>query len=411
MRPDQLSASSFAAYPPLARKLATEHLALLGDLPPVLVPILLRELITYDWKLPAERRGLERQISFLIGMTASERTSAMKDFRALPLPTDLVDADWVNNPSAFMERLTAWLWSTHRMDGFRAIADSYASAVNERMPEPQPAIPRLGIVILGAGAERSSALLFRKLRPAGVYLSRVKPEDGLAILLEHASLRSTPDHGPGAVPQKDSGAEYLHWYVEGGVSPQATNLTHVSYEALEPSRAMLLTRIQEAIDSGKMGPEELRSLLARMSPSQVGLTDSGPRAVLDHFQLTLLTEGAGTQIFATTFVQWAARECVRRAQPETLVVRYAPRQRAQTLNTMLSGAKPVGLDPEGSLVDADLGAFYTWLNMRRLTGADQLRFLVWFEGHREALVIGPGLPRATSSDSPMHMHQVLALLG
>jgi hypothetical protein len=39
-----------------------------------------------------------------------------------------------------------------------------------------------------------------------------------------------------------------------------------------------------------------------------------------------------------------------------------------------------------------------------------LRFLVWFEGHREAVVIGPGLPRGTTSDSAMDMRQVLGLL-
>ncbi len=64
----------------------------------------------------------------------------------------------------------------------------------------------------------------------------------------------------------------------------------------------------------------------------------------------------------------------------------------------------------GSLIDADMGAYYTWLSMRRLPGADALRFLVWFEGQREAVVIGPGLPQGTSSDSALDMHQVLKLL-
>lgn len=40
------------------------------------------------------------------------------------------------------------------------------------------------------------------------------------------------------------------------------------------------------------------------------------------------------------------------------------------MNMMLSGASPTGTDPEGSLVDADLGAYYTWVDMRRLNSAD-----------------------------------------
>ena len=48
------------------------------------------------------------------------------------------------------------------------------------------------------------------------------------------------------------------------------------------------------------------------------------------------------------------------------------------------------LDPQGSLVDADMGAYYTWLNQQRLSGAEQATFLVWFEDHAEAVAIGPG---------------------
>ena len=39
--------------------------------------------------------------------------------------------------------------------------------------------------------------------------------------------------------------------------------------------------------------------------------------VLERFKVSLLTEGSGTQIFSTSFAQWAAREALRRAQPLT----------------------------------------------------------------------------------------------
>ena len=153
-------------------------------------------------------------------------------------------------------------------------------------------------------------------------------------------------------------------------------------------------------------------MLAQLRPEEIGLASAGAdrdTEVLNHFQMSLLTEGSGTQIFSTTFVQWAARECLRRAEPETLLLRYAPRQQLQPMNAMLSGSTESAPDPEGSLVDADMGAYYTWLNLRRLTGADQMRFLAWFEGHGEALVIGPGLPGGTTSDSAMNMEGVLRL--
>jgi hypothetical protein len=164
------------------------------------------------------------------------------------------------------------------------------------------------------------------------------------------------------------------------------------------------------ITSGNSGAEALRSKLAQPKPEDIGLSVTLADTVLNHFQLSLLTEGSGTQIFSTTFVQWAARECLRRAQPDTLVLRYAPRELMQPMNAMLSGAPWGGLDPEGSLIDADMGAYYTWVNLCRLRGAEAARFLVWFEGKNQALAIGPGLPRGTTSDSVIGMQNLLSLV-
>src|SRR5437762_8342987 len=81
--------------------------------------------------------------------------------------------------------------------------------------------------------------------------------------------------------------------------------------------------------------------------------------LLERFEVSLLTEGSGTQIFSTIFAQWAAREVLRRAQPLTLLVRFAPRQRQKPMNELLSTA-PVHqeVDVVGSLIDGDMGAYY-----------------------------------------------------
>ena len=61
------------------------------------------------------------------------------------------------------------------------------------------------------------------------------------------------------------------------------------------------------------------------------------------------------------------------------------------MNELLSGLRPnAELDPAGSLVDADMGSYYTYLNQQRLAGAEQSSFLVWFEGHNEAVCHRPG---------------------
>jgi hypothetical protein len=80
------------------------------------------------------------------------------------------------------------------------------------------------------------------------------------------------------------------------------------------------------------------------------------------------------------------------------------------MNELLSnaGGNPE-LDPTGSLVDADMGAYYHWINQQRLQGYAQSAFLVWFEGHNQALVISPTLPRGTQSSSSLDLGQLLAL--
>jgi len=205
---------------------------------------------------------------------------------------------------------------------------------------------------------------------------------------------------------------YAHWYIDGGES--ATHdpaITSTSYKSLEPVRTILLRKIQSETQRPGMGPETLRSFLSRLSPGDVGMGAAGG-PVLERFQLKLLTEGSGTQIFSTSFAQWAAREALRRAQPLTLLVRFAPRQRQRPMSELLSAkVEHPEPDPVGSLIDGDMGAYYNWVNQQRLPGAENSSFLVWFEGHNEALVIGPSVPRGTVSDSEMGLSQLLQWQG
>jgi len=170
----------------------------------------------------------------------------------------------------------------------------------------------------------------------------------------------------------------------------------------------LLARMQKQSEAPGNGPENLRTVMAALRPADLKIGQAGD-LVLSRFELKLLTEGSGTQIFSTTFAQWAARETLRRAQPLTLLVRFAPRQRQRPMSEMLSVPKEtLELDAAGSLVDADMGAYYTWLNQQRLTGAAQASFLAWFEGHNTAIAIGPAVPRGTVSNSPTDMKQLLS---
>jgi hypothetical protein len=173
-------------------------------------------------------------------------------------------------------------------------------------------------------------------------------------------------------------------------------------------RSALLQRMHSELQKPGMGPEMLRTLMAQMRPADLGVKSSVD-PVLDRFAVKLLTEGSGTQIFSTSFAQWAAREALRRAEPVTLLVRFAPRQRQKPMSELLKpNAERPELDPVGSLVDADMSAYYNWLNQQRLPGAQKASFLAWFEGHNIAVAIGPSVPRGTESSALTDMKQLLS---
>src|ERR1700722_4724038 len=398
MFPRELKPEHFKAYPPEARKIVTDYISTLQNLPLTFVSNLLREAIEYDFKFPAERSALEKELANLRSLSAAQQRDWLQEFSQIALSSDLEQTDWVDSPAQFVERLSAHLWATHQLDAFRKAATDYADRLHAAVPPELPPIARLGIAVIGQAVSSYDEPLFRKLRPHGAYFSRVKSEGGLQLLLDAVADRA-----------KKNPLAYGHWYVDGGEEAKHSQaLTCVSYHALETVRAELLRRMRAQIEKPGMGPEALRTLLAQMNPAELGLNKTND-LVLDHFQMKLLTEGSGTQIFSTSFAQWTAREALRRAQPCTLLVRFAPRQRQKPMNELLSDKQDqVELDPLGSLIDADLGAYYNWINQQRLPGAEQSSFLAWFENHSEAVAIGPAMPRGTESAKPADLRELLS---
>jgi hypothetical protein len=399
MLPQSLQAEHFAAYPAEAARLARANLDVLRKLPLSFLPSLLRQVIDYDFKFPAEREAIERELANLHSLSATDLAARFRAFAEISLSAKLEDLDWVNRPAQFVEQESAYLWKTQQLDTFRKAATDYGDRLADAMPIEELPMRRLGIAIIGQGVASYEGQLFRKLRGHGTFFENIKPENGVSLLLSAAAARAA------AHPVR-----YGHWYVDGGRPvDHHPLLTAVSYELLEPVRGALLKHMQAEIGKPGMGPEELRSSMARLLPSDLGMDKAGD-AVLDRFQVKLLTEGSGTQIFSTTFAQWTSREALRRAQPLTLLVRFAARQRQQPMNEMLSRAGDAAeLDYAGSLVDADMGCYYHWLSQQRLPGSQSSVFLAWFEGHNQAVVVSPSLPRGVRSNSSLNLSELVSL--
>jgi hypothetical protein len=397
MQPAELKSSDFANYRPVAQKTALEYLETLRSLPLGFVPFLLKEIISLDWKFPAEREDVLHQLAYLKDLNPGIRNKEVGAFTHLQLTAALESSDWVNLPSQFLEKLSAHLWASSQMDAFRTSSELYMKNFRTAFPEKAPSTPRVGIVLIGSEVKTDDVPLFRKLRREGTYFSNVTEiERGLdkikALLLSRSSQHAAP---------------YAHWFIDGGsTNVSDANVALVSYQNLASIRTALTSRIRRAFES-QMSPEALRTLLASTTPADLGISPDQRDEVLDRFKVSLFTEGSGTQIYSTTFVQWTAREVLRRSKPLTVVARFTPRQREAPMSELLSGNSKNGTDPAGSLVDGDMGAWYTWISLQRLTGAADSSFLVWFEDHREAVAVGPGFAKAKVERSPVKLGELL----
>jgi hypothetical protein len=397
MLPNDLKSESFKGYPPEARKLASDNLDSLRRLPLSFLPGMLREVIEYDYKFPAERRSLDKELANLRSLSPEHSRQWFQSFAEIKISSALEHFDWVNAPAQFVEQLSSHLWTTHQIDAFRTAAIAYADRLRAAVPpDPPPPIARLGISVIGQGVAEYNEPLFRRMRAQGAYFSKIDPQNGLEHLLEAVATRA-----------KTYPEAYAHWYVDGGeAAAHDPALTVVSYRSLEPTLSALLAKMQVEVARPGNGPEALRTFMAQVRPADVGMNSGDP--MLNRFQVKLLTEGSGTQVFSTSFAQWTAREALRRAQPSTVLVRFAPRRRQKPLNEMLfAKSETVELDPVGSLVDGDMGAWYNWINQQRLPGAEKSSFLVWFEGHSTALAISPALTAATESTKSTNLRDLL----
>jgi hypothetical protein len=81
------------------------------------------------------------------------------------------------------------------------------------------------------------------------------------------------------------------------------------------------------------------------------------------------------------------------------------------MNDMLSRSVPMASpDAAGSFVDADMGAYYTWINMQRLSGSEQSRFVAYSESRHQAIAIGPGFAQGSTMSDPMEWNKLMSLL-
>lgn len=401
MKPADLQAASFAAYAPEARALAVAHLELLRQIPLAVLPTFLEQIQSLPNLFPKEQATLTGQIDFLSKASPQARATLLGPFAAIPLSPALQQLDWVNSPGTFLGSLSGYLWQSTQIDAYHRAASALFAALPRPAANNNAPAPLL-ISVFGRDATRTDYSLFTKLRTRGLYLRSVSPagagEALMALLRTRSQLHAAP---------------YAHWYIDGG-SPWSfdgaqSSVVACSYPELAPLTDRVLQAMDKAVQQGT-GPEVLVQRLSRMRPEELNVADITTDARLAHFYIQLLTQSSGTQVYSTSFVQAAAVALLRRAQPQTLCMRFAPRRKPASLNDMIE-QRGVSSEPDanGAMIDADMATYYAWLALCDLPNGERSTLISYVEDRGEAFVISPSVTRGAESATPLTMSQVLAL--
>jgi len=385
----------FARYSTPSRLFVERNMVLLRQLPISVCPSVLKEMQQLDTSFPAERDAFRSQCDFLGAMPANKLQALLDPLARISLPQELAQSDWINDPESFISGLTAYLWSSSQINQFRTASVALFAAI----PARENNSDRLTIAVFGQGAPTPNREILTKLRPHGVLLTGLKSDAMSQQIFELFRSHAEPVKEP-----------YAHWYIDGG-TPWNSGFEHLphtittSYPALDALRKRTLSSMEATVASGDAGAEQMRDQLTKVTAKDLLAGEVSPDPVLQRFYTELFTKSSGPQIFSTSFVQWTGRELARRAQPQTLLLRYAPRQHYRSFDESLRVSEKVELDPEGSLRDAEMGIYYSWIEMTRITAEGKGTFLAWMEGSQQAVLIGRNAPAATVSPSPLNLEQ------
>lgn len=324
------------------------------------------------------------------------------------------------DPARFQDEAQALLRKQKLLQAWRREVDAFFQPINPALAPvlyPADAPRRLVVQLYGSGITVDRNKLWSRFKGTGVRVplqldGASAPAGFLAALFGArpgtqgeppllASLRASGQFTPLDTWMVES-HRALHDICRGGSSPGASNtsVTGLSYDLLREYREELMTALYGKVLAGVENPQAFaayaRSL--KVAPSPAALLYSAD--ILQAFVRDTFLTGNGTLFVNNTFVEWAAVQALRRAQPRMLVTRFGVRHKFRPFSSMLLFSQPRGSDqtplvedPAGSFVDVEQLSYYVWLNAEK--GAayrNRTLYLFLAEGVDELLAIRSDAP-------------------
>jgi hypothetical protein len=415
-----------------AATLARTHGEMLARLPATVHAFILVEVQKWPALFGPEQRYQRALLEHLSRLPRRELDQAAAGIERIEAEAG-VNRLGERNPSRFQDDAQALLRKRGLNVAWRGEVDSFFQKIDpvlEAQLYPADAPRRLVVQIYGSGITVQREKLWSRFKAAGVRvpLNLEGTNEGGEFLQALFGAREPGRGAPALFAAAIEPAPLEAWLIESHEALHAlwetsgtsgATVTGLSYDRLRGYRDDLTRALNRKIQSGVESPQAFAAYARSLQivPAAGALLYSAD--VLLAFVRDVLLTGNGTLLVNNTFVEWAAVQALRRAQPRILVTRFGVRDRLKPFSSMVlfsqpraSDHNPVVPDPAGSFIDVEQLSYYVWLNAEKNPAyRKKTLYLFLAEGVDEMLAIRSDLPVATPSNlAPARLSDVHATM-
>jgi hypothetical protein len=408
-----------------AATLARTHSEMLARLPATVHAFILIELQKWPMLFAPEQRYQRALLEHLSRLPRRELDEAAAGISRIEADAGITRLG-ERSPARFQDEAQALLRKRGLNVAWRGAVDGFFQKIDPLLDGqlyPAGAPRRLVVQIYGSSITVQREKLWSRFTGAGVRVPlNLEGTSGAGEFLQALFGTREPGRGgPALFAAATGSAPHDAWLIESHDALQAfgdETVTGLSYDRLKPYRDELTRALNRKIQSGVESPQAFAAYARSLQIVPPAGTLLAATDVLLAFVRDVLLTGNGTLLVNNTFVEWAAVQALRRAQPRILVTRFGVRDRLKPFSSMVlfsqpraSDHNPVVPDPLGSFIDVEQLSYYVWLNAEKNPAyRKKTLYLFLAEGVDEMLAIRSDAPQAAARPTPARLPDVHATI-
>jgi hypothetical protein len=385
-----------------AESLLREHRDLLERLPLTFRAYVGTELERWPNLFAPEKAYLRALLERLARLTGPELTEAFAGLRRVESEAGCGEVRG-GDARQVQDRTQALLRRKGLFPSWRREVDQVFQRLQPHLEErlyPKGSPRRVVVLLYGQGIAIQRDQLWRQFRAIGtripLRLEGTEASEPFLRALFAGLFSALGGLDPREAWIVDAG-DTLHALCEERAAAGSPGAVGLSYARLRSYREELSRSLYRKVLAGVSSPQDLadyaRALDIRPPEGTLVAADEVVRA----FVRDVFLGGNGTLLVSNTFVEWAAVQALKRAEPRLLAARFGVRDKMKPFSSLLlfSSPRPTDQiptleDPLGSFVDVEQLSYYVWLNAEKSPAyRGKTLYLLLAEGVDEVLIIRP----------------------